>query len=46
MNTIYGYWVQGATSNAVCWAEQFGTSRVLAQDDVLNLTPKFTLSSE
>ena len=20
-NTVYGYWVQGASSNAVCWAE-------------------------
>lgn len=45
-NTIYGYYVIGATSNVVCWAEKFGTSRVLAEDDVLNLTPKFTLSSE
>ena len=45
-NTIYGYWVQGATSNKVLWAEQFGTARTLASSDILNLTPKFTLSSE
>jgi len=45
-NTIYGYWVQGAASAKVCWAERFGTSRVLAMDDVLNLTPKFTLNTE
>jgi len=45
-NTVYGYWVQGATSNTVCWAERFGTSRVLADSDVLNLTPKFTLNTE
>jgi len=37
-NTVYGYWVQGATSADVCWAERFGTSRVLAEDDVLNLS--------
>jgi len=36
-NTIYGYYVIGATSTTVLWAERFGTSRVLAQDDVLNL---------
>ncbi len=45
-NTIYGYWVEGAASSIVCWAERFGTSRVLAMDDVLNLTPKFTLATE
>jgi hypothetical protein len=45
-NTIYGYFVIGATSTTVLWAERFGTSRVLALDDVLNLTPKFTLASE
>lgn len=45
-NTIYGYWVQGATSNAVLFAERFGTSRTLSSGDILNITPKFTLSSE
>lgn len=42
-NTIYGYYVVGATSGVVLWAELFSTSRVLANQDVLNLTPKFTL---
>lgn len=42
-NTIYGYYVVGATSNVVLWAELFATSRVLANQDVLNLTPQFTL---
>lgn len=32
-NTIYGYWVTGATSNAVLWAERFAVSRVLASGD-------------
>tara|TARA_Y100000034_G_scaffold120366_1_gene163198 strand:+ start:138 stop:554 length:417 start_codon:yes stop_codon:yes gene_type:complete len=45
-NTIYGYWMEGATSADVLWAEKFATARVLADGDVLNITPKFTLSSE
>lgn len=45
-NTIYGYYVVGATSAVVLWAELFATSRVLANQDVLNLTPKFTLNKE
>lgn len=45
-DTIYGYWVIGATSGVCLWAEAFNTSRVLADSDVLNLTPKFSLSSE
>jgi hypothetical protein len=43
-NTIYGYYVVGATSAVVLWAELFATSRVLANQDVLNLTPQFTLT--
>lgn len=45
-NTIYGYWIEGSTSGTCLWAEQFATARVLAQDDVLNITPKFSLNSE
>jgi hypothetical protein len=45
-NTIYGYWVEGSTSAKVLWAERFTTSRVLGTNDVLNLTPQFTLASE
>ena len=45
-NTIFGYYVVAATSNKLLWAEKFGTPRVLANQDVLNLTPKFTLESE
>lgn len=44
-NTVYGYWVEAATSAKVLWGERFGTSRVLASGDVLNITPKFTLAS-
>lgn len=45
-NTIFGYYVVGGTSTKLLWAEKFGTPRVLANQDVLNLTPKFTLESE
>ena len=45
-NTIFGYYIVAATSNKLLWAEKFGTPRVLAESDVLNLTPKFTLASE
>lgn len=45
-DTIYGYWVEGATSGTCLWAEAFATARVLADSDILNLTPKFTLNSE
>lgn len=45
-NTVYGYYVSGATSSVVLWAEKFATSRVLANADVLQLTPKMTLNHE
>ena len=45
-NTIYGYWVEGSTSATCLWAERFSTSRVVANGDILNITPKFTLASE
>ncbi len=45
-NTIYGYWVEGVVDNDVLWSEKFATARVLADGDVLNITPKFTLSHD
>ena len=39
-NTIYGYWWQNATP-VLLLAEAFATARVLANTDVLNLTPNF-----
>lgn len=45
-NTVYGYYVVGATSGKVLWAEKFGTARALALYDVLNVTPVFTINSE
>lgn len=45
--TIYGYWIDnGQGSPTLLWAEKFSVARVLADGDVLNLTPKFTLNSE
>ena len=45
-DTIYGYYVIGATSTVLLWAEKFSSARILANSDVLNLTPVFTLNSE
>lgn len=45
-NTIFGYWVEGQASSKVLWAERFASQRTLASGDVLNITPKFTLTSE
>lgn len=45
-NTIYGYWVEGQASSKVLWAERFASQRTLSENDVLNITPKFTLTSE
>lgn len=42
---IYGYFVIGATSNVVLWAERFAVSpRTLANGDTLNLTPRVELA--
>lgn len=45
-NTIYGYYVVGATSGVCLWAERFAAARIMGNGDVLNLTPVFTLNSE
>ena len=45
-DTVYGYWVEGATSGTTLWGERFATARTLADGDILNLTPRFTLNSE
>lgn len=43
-NRVYGYWLEGATSN-VCWyAEEFDSPIDLEDTDVLNIIPKFTFS--
>lgn len=45
-NTVYGYYVTDSTNTNLLWAEQFGIARTLAQNDILSVTPVFTLSSE
>jgi hypothetical protein len=45
-DTIYGYYVVGATSTVLLWAERFTTPRTLGNTDILNVTPVFTLNSE
>lgn len=45
-NTIYGYYIVGATSGTIFCAERFATPRVLANGDSLNLTVTISLSTE
>jgi hypothetical protein len=40
-NTVYGYFVVGATSTKLIMAELFAAPRTLVNSDVLNLTPRF-----
>ena len=44
-NTIYGYYVICSVSGKVLWAEKFASTRIIADSDILNVTPKFNLSS-
>lgn len=44
--TVYGYWIEEAVGRTLLWAEKFGTYRVVANGDILNLVPKFTLRSQ
>lgn len=44
-NTVYGYYVVGASSGKVLWAERFNVARSLGDGDVLNVTPVFNLAS-
>jgi hypothetical protein len=43
-NTVYGYYVVGASSGKLIYAERFGSARTLVNGDVLNLTPKLELA--
>lgn len=43
-NTIFGYYVVGATSGTLLWAEAFAVSRPMVTTDILNLTPVFTFT--
>lgn len=41
--TVYGYYVVGATSTVLWWAELFASSKNLSNGDTLNLTAKIQL---
>lgn len=45
-NTIYGYYVIGATSGVLYWAEKFATTRILGDTDTITITPQVTLNSK
>ena len=42
--TVYGYYVIGATSTVLLWAELFASSKNLVDGDTLQLTPKMELA--
>lgn len=44
--TIYGYYIVGATSGTLIFAELFSAARSVASGDSLTVTPKFVGSSE
>ena len=44
--TIYGYYLIGATSGTLLWADKFSTARTLAENGVLEMTPTFGLRSD
>lgn len=41
--TIYGYFVVGATSGTLIYAEAFGAGKPLVSGDTLNITPRIQL---
>lgn len=41
--TVYGYYVVGATSTVLWWAELFASAKNLSNGDTLNLTAKIQL---
>lgn len=42
-NSIYGYYIVDAVAGTLLIAERFASTRVLAENDTLNLTPKIEL---
>lgn len=44
--TIYGYYVVGATSGTLIWAERFSAARTLNNGDSVTVTPSLTANSE
>ena len=44
-DTVYGYVVESVDGTQVLWAEKFSVARALGSGDILNITPKFTMTS-
>lgn len=44
-DTVYGYIVESVDGSQVLWAEKFAVARALGSGDVINVTPKFTMTS-
>ncbi len=44
--TVYGYYVVGATSGVLIWAERFDGPRPLNNGDTIRIVPKITCRSE
>jgi len=42
--TIYGYFIVGATTGTLIYAERFGTARNLVSPDTLTVTPRLELA--
>jgi hypothetical protein len=45
-DTVYGYYVVGADSGVLLWAEAFDEKYVMTEGDILTITPQFTLKSD
>ena len=43
--TVWGYYLTGATSSVVYWAEQFASARTLNQNDQITITPQFSFGN-
>lgn len=44
-NTLYGYYVVGATSGTLLWAEKFSLPRLISNSETIKITPKIILES-
>lgn len=44
--TVYGYFVIGATSGTCVWAERFAGARALGASDTIKVVPKLTFKTE
>ena len=44
-NTVYGYYMVGATSNILLWSDAFEIPRTLGSTDVISITPQLQLKT-